>query len=587
MEYRSKVAALACFAVVSIGMTGCSSSTSPTDAPAAGIQPAIGTTGSDTQQGAASDEACPIPLAVQQPLELNLSKTSDVLSFTGSTLELNLFLLDQIGDGMLYSSKSIQSTSEKLITIASILGNKIKTIQADTATIKESLSEGSVIFGDNLPCDNYNAEDQTGTYSAHMSHTERDGEVDDTNVEEYMDKLEVTFNECTINEENPKMELFMETLWSTSLLFQTFDGLGADPVPVTENTYTFNGAASLEFNDKYTFQDNNWDDGIAPRDSGSSNNWTGSGEVHLIENALSIVFKENNVEIGNYFSDQNIFISFNSASYHESNTDYENESNEGNRTDTTANSETMTWHIAMDINENYTLLDESNSATLTALCYTAYGSTETTYTDTDHYVDVVPAIPEPDIAYYVDDAHDINNNTQTIDTNIESSGYLALTIMEDSEVVLFVDSYSDALEAAYSRDDINNYSYVDGDIIHEESDEATFTLDGAVGSTLLGGSVVIDTQTPWKMSPAFSVDRSEVMAAPEDDGPEYENPFDMLDDTPYAGKTVVTGTNTATIMFGYDETEVGNITYGSIQIDEETPQEYDSIEDMISDTFDL
>ena len=50
-----------------------------------------------------------------------------------------------------------------------------------------------------------------------------------------------------------------------------------------------------------------------------------------------------------------------------------------------------------------------------------------------------------------------------------------------------------------------------------------------------------------------------------------------LDNTPYAGKTVLTGTNSAVVEFHEDQ----GGPYGTIQLDDEEPERYDSIEDMI------
>lgn len=62
----------------------------------------------------------------------------------------------------------------------------------------------------------------------------------------------------------------------------------------------------------------------------------------------------------------------------------------------------------------------------------------------------------------------------------------------------------------------------------------------------------------------------------------------MVESTPYAGKTVLTGTNTATVEFMVEETEEdGNVTYGTITVDDQEAVEYDSIEAMVSDNLRL
>lgn len=80
----------------------------------------------------------------------------------------------------------------------------------------------------------------------------------------------------------------------------------------------------------------------------------------------------------------------------------------------------------------------------------------------------------------------------------------------------------------------------------------------------------MDTQNPWLISSEYREDR---MSAEEI---YLDNNF-WVYATPYAGKTVLTGTNSAAIEFMLDDQ---NLTYGTITIGDGEPVEYDSIDEM-------
>jgi hypothetical protein len=586
MEYKNKVAALACFAVVSVGMTGCSSSSSPSDTPAAGAQPAIGERAATTPAGAPpADEACPIPLAVQQPIVLDQDSTRNALGFAATALDLGYYLTMYIEeDGIFYGGMIPGTkTKTKAPTVSketAILGDRIKNIQEGTSGIKARMDEGSLVFGDNLPCD-------SGTYSMHMSEDgseggshsggENDGvyNSDYENHGEYMEKVELSFDQCLLNEGDDLIMVFGETLLGTSLLAQAAMGFnGTDDAPPP--TFIFNGSASIEYNNNYSYNESYWGD-ITPDDAGNSDQDIRLGEVKLVTNALSVRYIENEVEKANYSSHEDIFISYDISYNSEYTVDYANENNEGNHTNTRTNNYTINWNVAMDISETFNELDSNVSVNLTALCYTANGKTRY---DSNHEEYVV--VNEPDQQPEPVTADNDNTNIFGIKSDSDSSGYLAFSVTENGEPQVFVDLFTDLLAANYTYQSTSSSEAG----VYTESDGSEATLNGTVGSMLMGGSVAIVTELPWKMSSAFTTDRNDMELSERVGG--YHNPLDFIENTPYEGRTVLSGTNTATVEFMFEETEEdGNITYGKITIDDNEPEEYGSIEEMISDNFSL
>jgi len=558
MEYRSTITALACLGVISIGLTGCGGGSSSSIPAATTTAAAEAVTTEPADEGT----ACPIPASVQQPMELNQTRTMDVLGFAATAVEVNRNLIGVVGDdigGDIYLATA-QSTETEDSLLSSVITDKVKALK------EADIEDDEDMFGDNLPCDNYNPDDLSGTYSTHMSESTGESELDGVHEETESYTYTVSFNQCELSESDLSQSL-LKTLFETSILADIAKKT-AD-VTTAEKTYLFDGNASFEATYKETMLE-----------TSDSFKHTEEEVIHLVENDLSIKYMKDSVLAGTYDANQDILVTFNTLKAGGGTVTYENDTEDGNRTETSSKEYSSSWHIVMDSQENYTDAEKNTTASFKALCYDAEGTLSDKRETEDHYI-VTEGEEESGDESTVDASHDINNQTTTTDSTASNSGYIGF-VMNNNGDITAADSYTDGFNAVFNYTDINNYQYIDGETIHEESDDETFTIEGTLGSSLLGGSVNMVTETPWKMSSDYATDRAEAADEESANYIEYESPFDFVNNTPYAGKTVITGANVATVSFAHDD---DNITYGMIQIDDGEAQEYDSIEDMVNDIF--
>jgi hypothetical protein len=531
-----------------LALTGCGSEGIPSDS---GF-------GETTQPGGTIPpvvDPCPgIPSAVKQPATLDQNKTKIAVSTALITSQIGYMLSD---GGMYYDSASEKSAKEtkEVSKLASIVGEKIKSLQKNTAFVKARVdSQGDdfpIELGDDIACD-------TGTYSANYSEEDVESEGSGT----YMEKFTLSFNECVLEENDGNedlIEFFNMALMTSSTLWR----LGGLQVPSSQ-VFTYNGSLSLEFNDAYEYT--NWyvPAPIEPTDHGNGFDETYEGDTHLITEALSMEYKEDGVLREAYSSTQDLTLTFNGSYEYNGTTEYESDEAffDGNYTSRWMGTSQHNMSVTFEGSETYQSFGEVNETmSLTALCYTAEM--------TNNYSD-------NNMNHYTEDVHDAYENDGHGENTIQSSGYLVLQDQEGEEE-WFLDTYSDALRVDSSYKYNWSNEKVDGYWVnYQYSNSSTLSMDGTVGSMLIGGSVMLDTQSPWLMSSEYPNSRSNLEQAPA-----IDNGYNFINYTPYAGKTVLTGTNSATVEFKYETIEEQPYTYGVITVEGEEPVEYDSIYEML------
>jgi len=487
------------------------------------------------------DEFCPdIPAAVKQPATLDQDKTKLAVNTALISSQIAYLISD---GGYFYgpaSEKSVQEPKE-VSKLASALSVKIKTLQENTVSVKKTISfieDGSIVYGETTDCD-------SGTYFATFNEEYQEGEEGDT----YMEELTLTFNECVLEENTEEnsdlIQFFNYSIMATSVLHVPY-------IEVSSKVYTYNGSLSLTFNDTYAYT--NWSVPApvpVPTDHGGGYTDSYEGNTHLITEALSVEYRVNDVLREVYKSTEDLEITFDG--YYESNTTYQYVSDEawfdGNYTRTYIHTSADNMSIAFEGSETQQSFGDINtSTTFTALCYTA--EIENVYESTN-------------ISTYVDSSSTGPTYTNHYENMLQSSGYLTMQNQYGEEVNFF-DVYSDGLKVAST--------YVNGN----PNDSSTLSIDGTVGSLPMGGSVVLDTQNTWLMSSEYPQSRSNQQAPMDIYVGNYYFGYNFQY-TPYAGKTVLTGTNTATVEFMLNEDDY---TYGTITIEGEDPVEYDNIWDM-------
>lgn len=538
MRYISNTAAIACCAIVAMGMTGCNnnSSSSTTTTGTTTTTDLGGTTTTPTPGGATTTTDTCVPAAVKAAVTLDQNNTKTALSTALVAQEIGYMLSD---GGMYYNTSSEKSAQEpkKVSKLASMLSAKIQTLQKNTADVKKSVSipgEGSIEYGDNIACD------LGGTYSFHGADSE--GSEDDTQI--YMEKLTLSFNECMMDAtiENSRLYFFINMTLYTSII-------GNSQYEAASNTYTFNGSLSLEYNDEYTYSSEYWNDDPQPSDEGYYYDSNSSGTSHWVTNGISVEYTENGMPKSHFTSTEELSVTFNGTYNDGYSTTYETDFNEGNYTNTHYyGTQQNTWSATFEGSESEQMFDVNTTVSLTACNFSSEGTSTYDYRYFTNYEEWGQVSDGETRAY--------TNSTKL-------SGYV---VIQDGEQGF--DLYADALTGSFT----GNYSYLnDYDQGPEFNNTSELSLNGTVGSTLIGGSVVLDTQSPWLMSSEYPDNRASVQPA------EIGYYSFYVDYSPYAGKTVLTGTNSAAVEFMHDEQ---NITYGTITVEGEEPVEYDSIEDM-------
>ena len=539
MTNISKIAAIACCAVVTIGMTGCGESGSlPT---AEGTETSGVVVPPPAPPVPPADEPCVVPEAATQPATLDQNKTAVTLSAALVSQELGYML----GDGGMFMGPRDENSANKpkeVSKLASTISAKVQTLQQNTADVKKSVNQigdGSLIFGDDVDCD------VSGTYTLHSTGT---GSTED-GVETESEQLTLSFNECVMEDtgNNEMLSFFRQmTLYSSVL-----DG-GMMPGASVETLYTFNGSTTLEYDAEYTYSYDSWNDNNEPTDYGNSNESSDKGTSSLVMDGISVEIKEEGIVRSLFTATEMLSTTF-TYDYSYEYATIQNDSDTSDYNTTSKSISQSTWNTTFEGEEAIQYFGEEENITMafSACDFNTEGTSEYSY-------DNMSTVESYSTQYY--------KNMNSDDTTIKMSGYI---VMQDGEEAL--DLYADALEGSFASTYMNSYDYQMQEGNDTTSEE--ISLNGTVGSQLLGGSVVLDTQSPWLMSSDYPEYRDGMM--PEEIGfyfSEYGVPY-----SPYAGKTVLTGTNSAVVEFMLDDQ---NMTYGTITVGDEEPVEYDSIEDM-------
>jgi len=505
MKYISNVAAIACCAIVTVGMTGCGGSSG-------GSSSVDGTT-------------CTVPADVKAAATLDENTTRNAVKATLAIDEINYMI---VGPGPASTQKSTQKVS--VSTLASSIGGRVQGLQKSTSSVKKLISEDRVEYGDDLPCD-------SGTYTFHESDTESEVDGEGTGIGEFT----LSFNECVLadTEENwNKISFFLDYTQYDSVLDNMMDR------DVVSSVYTFNGSVTRSYNEEYSYSDESWDDRQVPLDNGYSYGDTTDGTAAYATNGLSVEYKADGMVRELFTSTENLSVTFNNSYSSFYNQSYENLEAlyDGNYTNENGSTYQSSWSATFDGTESYKTFGETNTTVSFNACNLSLeGESSSSYSNA--YV-------------YEDDFYQYSEWKEKYSRSSKVSGYVTMVDGEDS-----LDLYADGLTVSLDR------NYTSG---NEYSVSEMMSLNGTVGSTGLGGSVVLDTQSPWLISSEYPDNRM---------NPEqiYIDNYFYVYYSPYAGKTVLTGTNSAAIEFMKDDQ---NITYGTITIGDGEPVEYDNIEEM-------
>jgi hypothetical protein len=543
MSYRSNVAAVAILTMVGLGVSGCGGGGGGgvSSAPQTKLPPVEDTPGVE----------CPIPESVKQNATLDQNKTRVALN---AALMATFAGWDFIDDRRMYvGAKRISlEKAEK----SSYLSKKVKGLLENTQHIKNRYENSEIEYGDNLACDE-------GTYTLH----EKEGEEEIDGVTESVEKLTLSFDNCILSETDDNADLidfFRHIVMYTSLMDRFVSEEDVN------RTYVFNGDASLEYNAEYSYQRSEWND-EEPTDSGSSSERKNKGTTHLVTNGLSVKYSENGQLKNSRNVTQDLLVKFDELHDSESSTTYDEDNNK-----TRSNTDISEYKFSMLLSANEVIetisADRNTTFSANALCFGMEGEWEYMNEYMYHY---------PDGSSYDYDHYKRNWESEY---NSTVNGYLSLgSKVSSDENPDGLDVYAENLKVSGTRNGKYERVKVDDSwTTVEDDDNQTLSLNGRVGSTLMEGSAMLNTVTPWQMSNAY---------------PQHKNGFDPelsrvregyymwhFPYTPYAGKTVLTGTNSAVVEFMYDEDD-NNRTYGQITVGDEESVKYKSVQDLLYGVF--
>lgn len=550
MIQTSKIALLTSVAVITMVMTGCGGSNNNT--PVTTPTPVTPTPVTPTPETPADD--C-VPATLKVPATLNQNTTA----LTLRTALIGQDIGDIFVDGKSFGPSSAEKqTPKKVSKLASALVTKIQTLQKNTASIKKALiaEDGTPEQGDDIACD------LSGTYSLSEENNNTSTGDEGNSSSTSTNKLTLSFNACVMDADSGSdaLAFFEDMTQGTSIVSNIYREVSSS------RTETFNGSVSLEYNTDYTYTSSSFNDNPTPQDDGTSSEDTGAGTVRFVSEGLSVEYKEDNITAGLFASTQVLSATFDFVSSRENNNSYETQTNEGNYTITLTNKQQYTLNASFEGNETLQFIGEVNSTTALSAC-------NVTVESTINHGSMFESMYED----YNRTLNDEYNSTNGHSTKL--SGYL---VLQDGEEGL--DLYADGLTVNYlnmssniQNDEVSLGIDVneDGKIDFSTTDrfEETLSLSGTVGSTLIGGSVVLSTPSAWLMSEMYGTHRESVVLGEEI----YDFFYPYVNYSPYAGSIVLTGSNTATVAFLFDAEDV---TYGTITIQGQEPVEYDSIEAM-------
>ncbi len=544
MKRLSSVAAIACVGIISIGLTGCGGG---------------GGGGTPEIQAATAENPCPIPQEAKAPTTLDVNKTITALAYAQGSAEMAFILADDGYYWMDSAAKQSASASDaNEVTLATLVSGKVKALQKTTDKYRKSVDYGddSIEYGDNIPCD-------SGSYSAH------DTSVDASNNEDGVDggsssqTFTLTFNQCVLEDNDANSNLiafFTDMMMYSSMMYHV--GYTADPDPVLP-VYTFNGSLALEYSEDYTYK--NWN--TAPLDtSGYGNQDTYQGSSSLRTENLHFDRKVGDALKESFDSNEVFSVTFNGSSEYNNSDTYESVDayNDGNYTHVRKESDTNSISFSFEGQEESKEYgtDWNSTVSISALCYSAEMMYNRIYQRNERY----------------EEHNEVDGNSTNMNSfSVKSSGYLAMQVEEGTDVSGF-DLYAKNLKVEESERDEESWEVdVDGNWVYAPSVEnAEVQVDGTVGSTLFGGSAVLATVTPWKMSSEYPGVVNYTPTPGYRGGYMFDLPY-----SPYEGETTVTGTNTATVTFYLEDnndTDV-NLTVNGETIHKESVYElFDMIE---------
>jgi len=475
-----------------------------------------------------------VPAALKVPATLDQNTTA--LTLRTALVSQQIGYLFAGGEGFGESSTEKQ-TPKKVSKLASALSTKIQTLQKNTASVKKALSSGnaSLEHGENIACD------LSGTYSLSEENNNTSTGDEGNNSSTSTNKVTLSFNTCVmdVNDYGDALEFFEKITLDTSIANRLTDR------EASTRTETFNGAVTLEYNSDYSNTSSSFNDNPTPQDDGTRDEDTDAGSTRFVSEGLSVECKDDNTTTELFTSTQVLSATVDSVSSRENNNSYETQTNEGNYTNTVTNAGQYVLNASFEGNETQQYFGDVNTTTALTACNVTVESTSN-YEYVNEYV-------------YVGKSQASYGQNSTYEYSTKLSGYL---VLQDGEEGL--DLYADALTV------VGTYGSFSSN--EASNDTQSYTLSGTVGSTLIGGSVVLSTPSAWLASSEYPEHRQQPTE-------------DLIGDlftvfvyySPYAGSTVLTGANTATVAFLLDGE---NVTYGTITIQGQEPVEYGSIEAM-------
>jgi hypothetical protein len=533
MNYRSNVAALALVTVVGLGLTGCGGGGG--SAPVANVEAAPVAA---EAAGSASDTNCPIPDAVQQPIDLNKTTAGQTLMLSEEAFDMARMMVWDGWDMGGYSMDSLKTTS----SLDDAIQDRVVGLYVGTSGVKSLRGEYPIEMGDDIACS------LGGTYSAHAEITEGTTYNPETGeTEERTDSFSITFNTCKISEDDDNddgLREMLEYLWyRTGNMLESV----ADPEPVVR-TFLLNGSVTLSYEGTFTDFDSEDSQEYMEQE-------TDAWSSHVVADNFTVEVFEGNETVETYKTDIDFLVS-NDRNYSDVSTQTE-ATEDGNYTTTEEERGTGTIHLTLSAQEDAFYVESNVSESFSALCYRFDGTNNT---------------QKRNVSKYVDNTQETLDGTKYQRSEFTLNGYVAYERVRDGNVDDFYDLFGDNLNVVTvqeksrtgSRDEEGNWS-------EETTRSKSFALDGKAGSMILGGSVVFNTESAWLMSSEYD---THVTLTPDSLGNIYQFPY-----TPYAGKTLIEGVDTAVVEFGLTD---ANETYIDLTVDEET-QRYESVDDLFED----
>ncbi len=468
-----------------------------------------------------AENPCPVPISAKQPVTFSAQNDFESVKGVLSTSIININLGFYLSILTMKTKYLALSNIEEDNSLEGRIAKKVKNVQENALSVLES--GAPIETGNNIQCDNYSDVNQTGFYNA--TYTASDDGYD----------LSLEFKNCLLHESDDDQ---IEDLWDLILYNSPLVRL-EDLSETTENTSLFNGKFTMSFHK--TSESNEMD--------AEDSNRTRS--LHIDKENLSLEYARGNGEkLFEYQGNGTLDMQANNHSEHRYNKIYDSDDNTS-YTEIWDNKDTLSIHLSMDMDEKLHDYDDNHSSEMQALCY----AVETR--EADHNIERTHYNSEGD-----SDSEEYNNSHTW---HIENNGYIALRSSDEN---FFADTYANqyVYDGAWIRSRSN-----DGD----ESDVSTVSLNGTVGSSLVGGSAQLDTTTPWK----WSLDES----AGFSNNSYVRDIFDLQHMTmPDEGRTIFTGTNSAVVSFQHNE---NNETNGTITVGGES-ETYDNMDDMFIDLID-